>query len=206
MTISPPLNDTMGWGRDNRFVANWDADRRDEIFERRVEDLVGFWCSGGTGGGCTGNGGMNSDVQKGIVESFGSIETLEGYIQAYAHWRLFDSLWGKNNMPKQVNLLEIMDELLAFPYRTSMDPKSPETVEWARFFVPYRAGGTYERRERLDWKGVKKLYKAGVPLEYAKALDTPEWGQQMPVRQVIAMHRAGISVEYARELLYGGQS
>ena len=206
MTISPPLNDMMGWGRDNRFVENWDADRRDEIFERRVEDLVGFWCSGGTGGGCTSNGGMDSDVQKGIVENFGSIETLEGYIQAYAHWNLFDSLWGKDNTPKQVNLLEIMDELLAFPYRMGMDPMNPETVEWARFFVPYRAGGTYARRERLNWKGVKKLYKAGVTLEYAKALDTPTWGQQMPVRQVIGMYRDGISTEYARELLYGDKS
>lgn len=173
---------------------------------RRVEDLVAFWCSGGRDQGCTSNGGMDSGVQRGIVEAFGSIETLETYIQAYAHWNLFDSLWGKNNAPKQVNLFEIMDELLAFPYRMGMDPTNPETVEWAKFFVPYRAGGTYARRERLNWKGVKKLYKAGVPLEYARALDTPEWGQQMSVRRVIAMYREGISTEYARELLYGGRS
>lgn len=173
------------------------------VFARRVEDLVAFWCSGESDRSCSSDNGIQRGVQQRIAEHYGSIEVLEGYIRAYAHWNLFDTLWDKNNQPQRAELFEIMDELLAFPYRMGMDPTSPETIAWARFFVPYRTGGTYARRERLNWKGVAKLWKAGVPLEYARALDTPTWDKQMPVRRVIAMHRDGIPTEYARELLYG---
>lgn len=176
------------------------------MFARRVEDLVAFWCSGGSDRSCPTGNGIQGEVQQRIAEHYGSIEVLEGYVRAYTHWNMYDALWDRNNRPQRVELLEIMDELLAFPYRVGMDPTSPETIAWARFFVPYRTGGTYARRERLNWKGVAKLWKAGVPLEYARALDTPTWDKQMPVRRVIAMHREGISTEYARELLYGAKA
>lgn len=176
------------------------------VFTRRIGDLVAFWCSGESGRSCSTGNDIQREVQQRIVEHYGSIEVLEGYIRAYTYWNMYDALWDRNNRPQRVELLEIMDELLAFPYRVGMDPADPETVRWAKFFVPYRAGGTYARRERLNWKGVAKLWKAGVPLEYARALDTPTWDKQMPVRRVIRLYRDGIAAEYAYELLYGAKA
>lgn len=176
------------------------------VSPRRVEDLVTFWCSDGSDQLDTTRGAIQREVQQQIAEHYDNIEALETYIRAYTDWNMFDTLWDKNNQPRYVEFLEIMDELLAFPWRMGMDPVAPETAAWARFFVPYRAGGTYARRERLHWRGVAELWKAGVPLEYARALDTPTWNTQMPVRRVIRLYREGISAEYAYELLYGAKA
>lgn len=164
---------------------------------RSVSALVAFWYGD--------RNSIDRSIQASIVESFRDIETLDDYLNAYAHWNIVPALWDKNGNPVEAALLEDMLSLLAFPYRMRMDPSDPETIEWAQFFVPYFAGGTYEYRKRAEWKGVARLRKAGVPLEYARALDTPSWGQMMPVRRIVPLYRAGIAVEYTRTLLYGGE-
>lgn len=173
---------------------------------RSVSALIAFWCgdrNGRNAVACSQGNGIDRGIQESIAESFRDIETLDDYLSTYAHWNIVPALWDKNGNPTDASLLEVMPELLAFPYRMGMDPSDPETIEWAKFFVPYFAGGTYAYRQRAEWKNVAKLRKAGVPLEYARALDTPSWEQMMPVRRIIPLYRAGIAAEYAHVILYG---
>lgn len=173
--------------------------------ERKVSALIEFWCSGASRQMqvCLGKNGLTRDIQEHVTRSYGDIETLDNYLHAYCHWNIVPALWDKNGQPVEAALLEDMEELLAFPYRMGMDPSDPETVAWAKFFVPYTAGGSRMYRKRAEWKNVAKLRKAGVPLDYAEALDTPTWDAMMPIRRIIPLYRAGIAAEYAHVILYG---
>lgn len=177
------------------------------VFTRRVEDFVEFWCGNGDSSPLSScqSDAIESQARRRVVESFPDVETLDAYLSEYAHWNIVSAVW-KDGTPVKAALLEDMPSLLAFPSRMGMDPSDPETIAWAKFFVPYYSGGTYAYHERATWKDVAKLRKAGVPLEYARALDTPTWETRMPVRRIIAMHRAGITTEYASTLLYGNDT
>jgi hypothetical protein len=175
---------------------------------RRVSDLVEFWCTPKA------DAAQNPPLVSGVVfpsefddiiASFKDADTLDAYLVAHSGWNIHQAIWDRHGKPMGAALMEDMPSLLAFPSRMGMDPSDPETVRWAKAFVPHHAGGTYEYRQRAEQGEVVQLYKAGVPLEYALALDTDSWRKKMPVGRIIPLYQSGIAVEYARELLYGAK-
>lgn len=185
------------------------ADTSDEqagSVTRSLEDFIAFWCSGVSQNPVAMPGDSNGiapDVQKHVADSYGTVERLDEFLVAYSRWGITSAVWDDAGKPKQVALLQSLPDLIPFPYRMGMNPSEPETVAWAGFFVPYFAGGTYQLRTRITWENAAKLRQAGVPLEYARALDTPSWDQMMSSEHIIAAYRDGLAPEYARELLYG---
>lgn len=103
----------------------------------------------------------------------------------------------------------LLPEVLRFPVWTGLDPKSAETAEWALFAVQraveihpdiYAPTGRFERQS-----DVLALLAAGVPLDYAKALDITRWSEEYPVTAVIRSYEDGLAPEYARTLVYGAR-
>lgn len=90
--------------------------------------------------------------------------------------------------------------LIQFPALLGMYWDDDETKEWTRLFAPSlqqdgdgRLSGEYNMR--ASFLEIRALRDAGVPLEYAKAMDRKE--QRYPVAHVVETWTAGISPEFA---------
>lgn len=102
--------------------------------------------------------------------------------------------------------IAVLPEVLHFPVWSGLDPRDPETAEWARFVVRraveihpdiYQPLGRFEKNS-----SAKRLIDAGVPLAYAKELDIVHWGEEYPVEGVIESWLANLAPEYARTILF----
>lgn len=92
----------------------------------------------------------------------------------------------------------ISDALLV-PVRLGLDPKDKETAEWTLFAAERIHFDdelkTYMTRTRFpDAEDIFRIVDAGVPLSYARAVDS-EWGQY-PTDTVIDAWRDGVPAEY----------
>lgn len=102
--------------------------------------------------------------------------------------------------------IAVLPEVLHFPVWSGLDPRDPETAEWAQFAVRrgveihpdiYQPLGRFEKNS-----SAKRLIDAGVPLAYAKELDIVHWGEEYPVEEVIASWLANLAPEYARTVIF----
>lgn len=104
--------------------------------------------------------------------------------------------------------IAVLPEVLHFPVWSGLDPRDPETAEWARFVVRRAVEihpdicqplGRFEKRS-----SAQQLIDSGVPLAYAKELDITRWGDEYPVESVITSWHAGLAPEYARAVVFEG--
>jgi hypothetical protein len=93
--------------------------------------------------------------------------------------------------------------LLRFPYMLGADPAEEDTVDWVReFFGRYshiwkRDGDARIAKQEEMLRSARKLYKAGVPLDYLRAYHPEANGTPIPVNDIIAAWRNGLAPEYA---------
>ncbi len=109
------------------------------------------------------------------------------------------------------DILETVLELvpaLGFPYLSGLDPRNPETAEWAKFALQrlveihpdyFMALGRFDDPHGAVWR----FRLNGVPLEYVKALDVKRLGDKLPTDEIIRAYTDGLSPEYAHEVIYG---
>jgi hypothetical protein len=104
-----------------------------------------------------------------------------------------------------------LPEALTFPFLSGLDPRSPETGEWAAFAI-HRSieihPDAYMPLSRFDapaWN-TRQLCERGVSLAYVKALDVTYWGEKLPLERIFQAHAEGLAVEYAQEIIYGGSA
>jgi hypothetical protein len=147
-----------------------------------------------------------------LLTLYGEYETLITYLRrvfgeqevpfVYIEW--------DNDIPeiRDADLIADRVETLTFPDDYKMDPRDPETAEWAKFAtsrVAQTARGGFDEVTRFrSSDAVRHAINSGVPLSYFQAFDPPQLHAYIPVDAVVTAYEEGTPLEYARLAIYPG--
>lgn len=161
-----------------------------------IQDLAGFWAP--------------DDIADALVARYGTLASCTEYLERVFGENALElySRWPDEDHYdiRDCDLIAEPFATLAFPQTYDLDPKDPETAQWALFAVErvvQREKGNYDEVTRFKSSDdVRTAIRSGVPLAYFKALDVPDWYTHIPVVAVIEAWAADIAPEFAYPVVY----